>query len=172
VECAKILVVDDTADVLEVTAAALRYAGHEVVCCDGSRAALAVLNDGHPIDLLLTDLAMPEIDGFELARRARALRPALLVAYLTAYAPSLPFEALGPILHKPYRPSNLVRRIAALLAEAEDARLVATVAMDMVRRFADAHARASEEEELARLKGDDLSARAWEDIADAILLIG
>jgi two-component system, cell cycle response regulator CpdR len=171
VDCAQILIADESAYELEVTATVLREAGYQVVCCDGSRPALAVLNDGHAIDLLLTDVAMAEIDGFELARRAKALRPTLLVAYLAGCVPASSSGALGPFLRKPYRPANLVRFVEDVLAVTEDARLVRAVASDMIRRSADAYDRAAEEGGLARLKGDDLSAGAWQDIAEAILLL-
>jgi signal transduction histidine kinase len=146
VERATILVVDDMADVLETTAAVLGEAGYEVVCCGGSREALAVLSNGHAIDLLVTDIEMPEIDGFELARQAKALRPTLLVAYLTGYVPSLPDEPLGPILRKPYRRDNLVKDIKALLAAGEDARLVRAIASEMIERRADAFGQLRERE--------------------------
>jgi YesN/AraC family two-component response regulator len=54
-----------------------------VLRCAGSRKALAVVNDGRAIDFLQTDITMPSINGFELARAARAVRPSLAVAYLT-----------------------------------------------------------------------------------------
>ena len=46
----------------------------------------AAPGNGHFIDLLVTDITMPEIDGLELARQARAQRPSLPVLYLTGYA--------------------------------------------------------------------------------------
>ena len=170
---ATILVVDDTAEILEFTAAALDLAGYRVVCCASGPEALAALHNGHAVDLLVTDIVMPEIDGFELARRARALQPSLPVAYVTgdaALAAASPPEVFGPILRKPYRAATLTRHIEDLLASAEDARLVRAVASDMIGRFANACDRAKDEEELARLKGDDLSADAWKDIARAIWL--
>ena len=78
-----ILVVDDTADVLELTSFLLENAGYVVLRSDNSPDALAVLRDGHDIDLLLTDITMPEMDGLELARQARAIRPSLPVLYMT-----------------------------------------------------------------------------------------
>src|SRR5205823_5861055 len=123
---ATILVVDDTADILALTSSVLENAGYAVLRCSGSQQALAVLRDGHDIDLLLTDIAMPGIDGFELARQARVARPLLPIAYLTGH-PHLADgngAALGPILKKPYRPDGLAREVEELLAPGEDARLV------------------------------------------------
>jgi CheY-like chemotaxis protein len=171
VALATILVVDETAEDREITAAGLREAGYGVISCAGSREALGVLNNGHSLDLLVTDIAMPEMHGFELACRARSLRPSLLVAYLSGHARSLPDwtgEVFGPILRKPHRGDGLVRQIEDLLAPGEDARLVRATALEMTDRFADAFERATEGEELANQQGDDLSAQAWHDIAEAI----
>ena len=122
---ANILIVDDTAEVLEVTASILEDAGYAVLRCRDSREALAVLQDGHAIDLLLTDITMPgEIDGFELAREARVTRPLLPIAYVTGYFPPRPEDMsglLGPVLRKPYRRDDLTRQIKGLLAGSEDA---------------------------------------------------
>src|SRR4051795_10190768 len=110
---ATILVVDDTAEVLDLTSSVLEEAGYGVLRCGGSREALAILSDGHDIDLLLTDITMPGgIDGFELARQARALRPSLPIAYITGFAHPLPEDAhcvFGPILRKPYRRQDFTR---------------------------------------------------------------
>src|SRR5436190_87028 len=126
-----ILVVDDAPEVLDLTTSVLEEAGHAVLRCSGSLEALAVLHDGHAIDLLLTDIVMSgDIDGFELARQARVLRPSLPVAYLSGdvrIAPDRPDHVFGPILRKPYRRDDLVREIENLLAPAEDARLVQVV---------------------------------------------
>jgi CheY-like chemotaxis protein len=78
-----ILVVDDATEILELTSSVLEEAGYAVLRCAGSRKALAVVNDGRAIDFLQTDITMPSINGFELARAARAVRPSLAVAYLT-----------------------------------------------------------------------------------------
>src|ERR1051326_8514995 len=100
---ATILVVDDTPEVLDSTAAIVEAAGYATLRCCGSHEALAVLHDGRAIDLLLTDITMPGgADGFELARQARAVRPLLPIAYVTGgFVPrTCPdgSELLGPIL--------------------------------------------------------------------------
>jgi CheY-like chemotaxis protein len=166
-----ILVVDDTADVLELTSFLLENAGYVVLRSDNSPDALAVLRDGHDIDLLLTDITMPEMDGLELARQARAIRPSLPVLYITGYSHLLTEgtgEVFGPILRKPYHQDELIRQIEELLAAAEDADLVRAVALEMVQRSPNALNEATEAEELALAQGDLLSAEAWRDIAAAI----
>src|SRR3954469_11188454 len=157
---ATILVVDDTAEVLDLTSSVLEEAGYGVLRCGGSREAMAILSDGHDIDLLLTDIMMPGgIDGFELARRAREVRPSLSVAYITGYAQTLPEDArdvFGPILRKPYHRQDFARQIDDLLGPIEDAHMVQAVALEMTTCYTDALSRAKEAEEIDQEKGDEL----------------
>jgi CheY-like chemotaxis protein len=105
-----ILVVDDIPEVCDLVAAILSGLGYEVVCAGDAERALQILAAGHKCDLLFTDIMMPGIHGFELARRAKALRPTLRIIYLTGYAPMLPDDAgetFGPILKKPFRAQEL-----------------------------------------------------------------
>jgi signal transduction histidine kinase/DNA-binding response OmpR family regulator len=82
----RILVVDDNHDAADSLAALLRVAGHDVhVRYDGA-AALAAAQELHP-EVVLLDIGLPEMDGFEVARRLRAqpaLRSTLLIA-ITGY---------------------------------------------------------------------------------------
>ena len=106
-----ILAVDDVAEVLELVAAILSDLGYEVVCACNGEAAMEVLSNGKHFDLLFTDIMMPgELHGFELARRAKAICPAIKVIYLTGYSTMIPDdigETFGPILKKPFRPREL-----------------------------------------------------------------
>jgi CheY-like chemotaxis protein len=116
---ARILVVDDDEEVLEVAVTVLANCGHAVIPARSAVEALRILDEDAAIDLLFTDIMMPGgVNGFELARRARAIRPDLRVLYATGYA-KLPEagagETFGPVLEKPYRDSEL--------AEAVDRRL-------------------------------------------------
>jgi CheY-like chemotaxis protein len=83
----RLLVVDDNVDAAESLAVLLRLAGHEVrVACDGPAALAAAQAD--PPEMVVLDLGMPGMDGFEVARRLRALpgsKDTLLVA-LTGWA--------------------------------------------------------------------------------------
>jgi two-component system cell cycle response regulator CpdR len=168
---ATILVVDDSAEILELTSSTLEEAGYAVLRCDSGRQALTVLGDGHAVDLLLTDIGMPCINGFELARRATAMHPSLLVAYITGNAEAAAEaggEVPGRILRKPYRQEGLTREIQELMEPGEDARLLRVVAQDMMQRHSDALARATEAADLDSKKGDKLSTQAWRDIAQTI----
>jgi CheY-like chemotaxis protein len=108
---ARILVVDDDEEVLEVAVAVLANLGHAVLSARNAAEALDILGGETAVDLLFTDIMMPGgINGFELARRARAIRPNLRVLYATGYAkvPEAGIgETFGPVLEKPYRTSEL-----------------------------------------------------------------
>jgi len=83
-EC--VLLVDDDSSVLEVARQIIESLGYEVVACNAPSAAIEVLRDSaRPLALLLTDLAMPGMDGLSLAREARRLRPALPVVCCTGF---------------------------------------------------------------------------------------
>ena len=82
------LVVDDDGDALSMVRELLEAAGANVTTALSAGEALAVI-ERHPPDLLLSDIGMPAMDGFELIRRIRQLPPAirhLPAAALTAYA--------------------------------------------------------------------------------------
>lgn len=82
-----ILLVDDEAEVRAIMAEALASAGYRVDEAANGELALAALRT-RPYDLLLTDFAMPQMNGAELARRARALRPAIKILMVSGYADS------------------------------------------------------------------------------------
>lgn len=67
---ATILIIDDSASVLALTADFLRTAGHTVLTTSSGRRAFAIL-DEQPVDLVLTDIYMPEPDGLEILTKAR-----------------------------------------------------------------------------------------------------
>jgi CheY-like chemotaxis protein len=77
-----------------------------------------VLDAGDPVDLLIADFAMPEMNGGILARLARERRPALPVLLITGNADqaALRADATGlPVLRKPFKQAQLVARVAHLL---------------------------------------------------------
>jgi CheY-like chemotaxis protein len=119
-----ILVVDDDRDVRELAVHLLRALGcrvFEAGTADEAYRLLTIHPDLH-IDLLFTDVVMPgQLDGIDLAERARALRPRLKVLYATGFANLVRHQRdaalAGPVLSKPYRPSDLRREVTALLED-------------------------------------------------------
>ena len=80
-----VLLVEDDAKLLELVTAALREIGYRVIPAAHANEALAVLSEGSNIDLLLTDVVMPDINGRKLADEARTMRPGLKVLYMTGF---------------------------------------------------------------------------------------
>ena len=82
-----ILVVEDDADLRAYLADILRNLNYHVIAVSNAQTALTiVLQAEKRIDLLLTDIVMPGINGRELARRAQEIRPAMPVLYMTGYS--------------------------------------------------------------------------------------
>jgi two-component system CheB/CheR fusion protein len=67
-----VLVVDDVADVTEMIALFLKHAGYDVATADSASAALEIAGQ-KPFDLIISDIGMPEMNGYELAGALRAL---------------------------------------------------------------------------------------------------
>ena len=67
----RILVVDDEEDILELVRVNLKPKGYQVQCTDSGAAALRAIGSELP-DLIILDLMMPEVDGFEVCRQVRA----------------------------------------------------------------------------------------------------
>ena len=91
--------------VREATASLLREVGHLVVDAHGGAAGVARLDEG-PVDLVLTDLGMPEVTGWDVARAARARNPNLPVVLLTGWGEhgggeAAPVGLVNRILAKP-----------------------------------------------------------------------
>jgi PAS domain S-box-containing protein len=119
----RVLVVDDDRDACELLELGLRESGASVRAVHSVRDALDALESFHP-DLLLSDIAMPEEDGYSLIRRVRAREAAagdrVPAIALTAFASQADREqalALGFDEHlaKPTSPSDLSRTVARLL---------------------------------------------------------
>jgi PAS domain S-box-containing protein len=116
-----ILVVEDDAAVRAVAVSALESLGYRVRQAANGVAALEVLRLSGDIDLLFTDLVMPNgISGQELLRRARQRRPDLKALFTSGYSESFlrgrdDTDESVPLLPKPYRRQNLVAAIRRVL---------------------------------------------------------
>ncbi|TGE02616.1 MHYT domain-containing protein [Methylobacterium nonmethylotrophicum] len=116
-----VLVVDDDPLVLENTAAMLEDLGHRVIEARSGQEALELMRRARTLDLVLTDHAMPEMTGLQLATRVGAERPGLKVILATGYADLAPDDAARlPRLAKPYDQATLARMIEAVMRGAED----------------------------------------------------
>lgn len=118
---ASILVVDDDADVLNVLVLAIKSGGHSVVQAISGVVALDILDGDIPLDLLVTDIIMPGLNGFKLARMAKMRRPGLKIMYLTGFHEQAETmrdhgERLGKLLSKPIMPAELRKEVDEALA--------------------------------------------------------
>src|SRR6058998_3309174 len=80
---ARLLVVEDEPDILELLSASLRYAGFEVATATGGFQALRAVERARP-DLVVLDVMLPDLDGFQVARRLRMGNSRIPVLFLTA----------------------------------------------------------------------------------------
>jgi PAS domain S-box-containing protein len=117
-ETCRALVVDDDASVRGITTTFLDELGHRTLEAANGAAALALLDSGEPVDLLVTDLAMPGMSGAELAEKVRARFPEMPVLLLTGYADPAMQSGGYPVLRKPFRQTELARQVAAALRRA------------------------------------------------------
>jgi signal transduction histidine kinase len=120
---ANILIIEDDRAVRETTVRLLARAGFRVTAAEDRRGAAAALAGPEPIDLVVTDVIMPEQSGPELVRILRQERPDLAALYVSGYAgEALQEHGLSQddaFLQKPYMPSVLINRIRELLARRE-----------------------------------------------------
>jgi CheY-like chemotaxis protein len=114
----KVLIVDDDALVAMSTVEMLEDLGHTVTAAHSGKRALELLDSGQPVDVLVTDHAMPGMTGVELAGIVQKKRPALPILLVTGYA-DLPAGKIceWPRLSKPYQQAQLQSAIDALLME-------------------------------------------------------
>ena len=118
----RILVVDDDPPSVKMTAFLLREEGYEVMAADNGSDALALIEREDP-DLILLDVMMPGLDGFETLREIRS-RYAIPVIFLSAKGETSDRVAgleLGAddYLAKPFEPSELLARVKAVLRRTE-----------------------------------------------------
>ncbi len=115
-----LLLVEDEDSVRAIIGAVLRRQGYRVVEASGARVACEIFAQRSDIDLLLTDVMMPDLNGPALAQRLIGLRPALRVLFISGYTDMLtPPGAGNPnvgFLSKPFQASVLTARVAQMLA--------------------------------------------------------
>jgi two-component system, cell cycle response regulator CpdR len=103
-----VLVVDDEPLVLQVTAAMLEDLGCEVITAHNAEEALKKLITDDRIEILMTDINMPGMDGCDLAKSAVQMRDDLKVVVLSGRSECHGF----PLVRKPFSREDLVRTMA------------------------------------------------------------
>jgi PAS domain S-box-containing protein len=117
-----ILLVDDEEGVRKLVSAVLRSGGYTVIEAASGSAALSVYEkNSHKIDLVLTDVVMPQMSGFELGRELSGKNPDLQLLYMSGYRDSpinnAPGERPKAFLNKPFTPDALLAKIREVLDE-------------------------------------------------------
>jgi len=123
---AKVLVIDDSASTLDLMENILTRVGHKVIVMDsGKRAQPFLANES--FDLVITDVYMPDMDGLEVLRTVRRIRPGLPVIAMSSlvgkYDMLAVAAALGAAktLRKPFSVSQLLESVDACLPSSETA---------------------------------------------------
>jgi two-component system cell cycle sensor histidine kinase/response regulator CckA len=115
-----ILLVDDEEGVCKLLSSILRSNGYEVMEAHNGAAAMAVYEkNAHKIDLLVTDIVMPQMSGFELGRQLGQRSPMLKILYMSGYRDNAlggaGGEAPRAFLHKPFTPDILLVKVREVL---------------------------------------------------------
>ena len=121
-----ILLVDDHRSVRTAVKAVLERAGHDVlVAPSGERAVELAKGHPGPIDVLLADVVMPGMDGFEVARSIRALRPGAQILFMSGHPGGARAEdvarSMGTFLPKPFAAAEL-RQALDLVSSVQEPR--------------------------------------------------
>ncbi len=115
-----ILVVEDDDRARHVTAESLRELGYTVVHANGAAAALGILDAQPGVNLLFTDIVMPDVNGRKLAEEAVRRVPGIKVLYTTGYTPNAIVHngVVDPgvqLIPKPFTLEQLARKVHAVL---------------------------------------------------------
>jgi signal transduction histidine kinase/CheY-like chemotaxis protein len=129
-----VLVVEDAQALRDLISEGLGKFGCKVVAAQNVQEALRIVREkGTRIDLLLTDVVMPGMDGTALAKEIRAVRPETKILYMTGYSGEfVRADMLNPgvsLIRKPFTPAELARKIRKMLPAASVASAVPKAAV-------------------------------------------
>jgi CheY-like chemotaxis protein len=111
-----ILVVEDDSIVRMLIVDVLEELEFNVLEADGSEQALGILKDlNQHIDLMMTDVGLPIMDGRELANQARVLRPSLPILFASGYAESIEVPVGMHVIGKPFSIDQLRDKVKGIL---------------------------------------------------------
>ena len=126
---AVVLVVEDDPRVSRSTTAALEELGYRPIACPGGREALETLAANPDIDLVVTDVMMPEMTGTELAAAVRREHPGVPILFVTGYvgeAGEADDLVGGELLRKPFTVAALAHAVETVLGRLSESRLAST----------------------------------------------
>jgi CheY-like chemotaxis protein len=108
-----VLVVDDEEPIRLLLQRILAQRDLSVICASSATEALAICAEHH-VDVLLTDINMPGMNGVDLADRVTRQYPAIAVLLMTGYA-GTDVHTEHSVLHKPFTPQNVLNRVLAVV---------------------------------------------------------
>src|SRR5438270_654571 len=119
---ATVLVVEDARPLRDVICEGLRTSGCTVLCARDGQEALSLINEQKSaVDVLLTDVIMPGMNGAALAKEVRSLRPETKILYMTGYSGEfIRTDMLTPgvsLIRKPFTSAELGRKIGKMLGD-------------------------------------------------------
>ena len=119
-----VLVVDDQTEILTLTVSWLEKSGYNVESTNKADVALAIIESSAPaIDLLITDMVMPSMDGASLSRFARKCNPDVKVLYMTGFLDHSQERSADtvdfPVLEKPFRKDEFLTAVSSILDAAK-----------------------------------------------------
>ncbi len=115
-----VLLVEDQVEVREYAIAALKAYGYQVVTAQNAGEALLLFEHGRSVDLVLTDVVMPNMSGRELANRLEKLRPGIKVLFMSGYTDDAVaqygvLDLNSRFIQKPFSPEQLAVKIRKVL---------------------------------------------------------
>jgi DNA-binding response OmpR family regulator len=115
-----ILVIEDEIMVQMLVVDVLKDLGFATLEAKDAKTALPILQGNQPLDLMITDIGLPGMNGWDLAKLARENRPALKILYLTGYEGAengdVGADGLEDVMIKPFDMGEFEAKVAAMLA--------------------------------------------------------
>ena len=120
---ARILVVDDEVELRTLLRKVLTRRGHDVIEAENGSMAISMVEQGEKLDLIITDIFMPDTDGIEVLRHLRAKFPELKIVVMSGggnrvsrgYLPAATALGADHVIEKPFDPSSVGDQIEDLL---------------------------------------------------------
>ena len=104
----RVLLVEDDARVRSLGELVLRHAGHAVVTAPGPVEALAAIQSDSDIGVIVTDVVMPDMNGFDLADEVRRVAPHVRIVFMSGFnSDHFKQSVEAPFVAKPFTPASL-----------------------------------------------------------------
>ncbi|MFC7738801.1 response regulator [Roseomonas sp. GCM10028921] len=122
-ECRTVLMVDDDPDVLTVLSKHVEKAGRDVITAYNGETALQIVQSPQELCAIVTDFAMPGMNGVELLAKVTLIRPDLPSIIISGFTDSIFLDEITPrieVLRKPFKPADLITKLDWLIRQSEE----------------------------------------------------